>query len=210
MDDENSWRARLRRMGPTAERRRRAILGSRWEFLAEAGALMEASLDYEATLASVVELCVPTVADYCTIGLLDERGVVTWGSSAHRDPAKAPLAEKLRAYSPNFGGSNHPGAVAILSGETQLVNTVDEAFMRVLARDEEHLALIRELGLTAYLGVPLVARGRVLGLLVFVATAESGRRYTDNDVMFATEIGRRAALAVDHAVLYRAAEEAGR
>ena len=123
-DDENSWRARLRRMGPTAEHRRRAILGSRWEFLAEAGALMEASLDHETTLAAVVELCVPTVADYCAIGLLDERGVVSWGSSAHRDPAKAELARKLRAYSPNFGGSNHPGAKAILSGETQLLSLI--------------------------------------------------------------------------------------
>ena len=210
MTDDNSWRARIARMGPTAERRRRAILGSRWEFLAEAGALMEASLDYETTLASVVELSVPTVADYCAIGLLDERGVVTWGSSAHRDPMQAELAAKLRQYSPNIGGMDHPGAKAILSGETQLINNVDERTLHMLAVNDEHLALLRQLGPTAYLGVPLSARGRVLGILIFVATAESGRRYTESDVMFATEIGRRAALAVDHAVLYRAAEEAGR
>ena len=210
MSDTSSWRAKFPKLGETAERRRRAILGSRWEFLAEAGALMESSLDYETTLANVVELSVPTVADYCAIGLLDEHGVVTWGSSAHRDPAKAELAEKLRMYSPNIGGINHPGAKAILSGDTQLVNTVNDAFLRILAVNDAHLELIRELAPTAYLGVPLSARGRVLGLLVFVATAESGRRYSDADVMFATEIGRRAALAVDHAVLYRAAEEAGR
>lgn len=210
MSDTSSWRARFAKLGETAERRRRAVLGSKWEFLAEAGALMDSSLDYETTLANVVELSVPTVADYCAIGLLDEKGVVTWGSSAHRNPAKTDLAVKLRAYSPNLGGMDHPGAKAILSGEPQLVNTVNEAFMRVLAVDDAHLALIRELGPTAYLGVPLQARGRVLGLLAFVATAESGRRYTESDVMFATEIGKRAALAVDHAVLYRAAEEAGR
>ncbi|HUR92689.1 MAG TPA: GAF domain-containing sensor histidine kinase [Gemmatimonadaceae bacterium] len=210
MSDSSSWRARFAKLGETAERRRRAILGSKWEFLAEAGALMDSSLDYETTLANVVELSVPTVADYCAIGLMDEQGVVNWGSSAHRDPAKAELAVKLRAYSPNLGGMNHPGAKAILSGEAQLINSVDEAFLRVLAVDDTHLALIREVGPTAYLGVPLLARGRVLGLLVFVATAESGRRYTESDVLFATEIGKRAALAVDHAVLYRAAEEAGR
>lgn len=210
MAETNSWRARLGRLGETAERRRRAILGSRWEFLAEAGTVMEASLDYEDTLASVVELSVPTVADYCAIGLLDESGRVTWGSSAHRNPAKAELAARLRAYSPDFAGARHPGAKAILSGETQLINTVDDTFLRLLARDETHLALLRELGPTAYLGVPLSARGRVLGLLIFVATAESGRRYNDSDVMLANEVGHRAALAVDHAILYRAAEEAGR
>lgn len=210
MAETNSWRARIARLGETAERRRRAILGSRWEFLAEAGALMEASLDYEETLSSVVQLSVPTVADYCAIGVMDERGVVTWGSSTHRDPAKADLVARLRKYTPNIGGMNHPGVQALLSGEPQLINTVDEAFLRLLAVDDSHLALLRELGPTAYLGIPLVARGKVLGLLIFVATAESGRRYTDNDVLFATEIGRRAALAVDHALLYRAAEEAGR
>jgi len=206
MAETNSWRARFARLGETAERRRRAILGSRWEFLAEAGALMEASLDYEETLASVVQLSVPTVADYCAIGVMDQHGVVTWGSSTHRDKAKAELVAKLRQYTPNIGGMNHPGARALLSGEPQLINTVDEAFLRLLAVDEAHLALLRELGPTAYLGVPLVARGHVLGLLIFVATAESGRRYTDSDVLFASEIGRRAALAVDHAILYRAAE----
>jgi signal transduction histidine kinase len=210
MAETNSWRARFARLGETAERRRRAILGSRWEFLAEAGALMEASLDYEETLASVVELSVPTVADYCAIGVMDERGVVAWGSSVHRDPAKAELVAKLRKYTPNIGGMTHPGVQALLSGEPQLINTVDEAFLRILAVDETHLALLRELAPTAYLGVPLVARGHVLGLLIFVATAESGRRYTDSDVLFASEIGRRAAGAVDHAMLYRAAEEAGR
>ena len=210
MAETNSWRARFARLGETAERRRRAILGSRWEFLAEAGQLMEASLDYEETLASVVELSVPTVADYCAIGVMDERGVVTWGSSTHRDPAKAGLVAKLRKYTPNIGGMSHPGVQALLSGEPQLINTVDDAFLRILAVDETHLALLRELAPTAYLGVPLVARGHVLGLLIFVATAESGRRYTDSDVLFASEIGRRAALAVDHAMLYRAAEEAGR
>ena len=210
MAETNTWRAKIARLGETAERRRRAILGSRWEFLAEAGALMEASLDYEETLSNVVQLSVPTVADYCAIGVMDERGIVTWGSSMHRDPAKADLVARLRKYTPNIGGMNHPGVKALLSGEPQLINTVDEAFLRLLAVDETHLGLLRELGPTAYLGVPLVARGKVRGLLIFVATAESGRRYTDNDVLFATEIGRRAALAVDHAMLYRAAEEAGR
>lgn len=210
MTEENSWRGELDDLGAKAERRRRAIVGSRWEFLAEAGALMDASLDYEETLARVVKLSVPTVADYCAIGLMDERGVVAWGSSAHRDPAKSALAEKLRTYSPDFAGWDHPGAKAILSGEAQLVNTVDDAFLRMLARDETHLELLKELEPTAYLGVPLWARGKVLGLLAFVATAESGRRYDESDVAFAIEIGRRAALAVDHTLLYRAAAEAGR
>src|SRR5688500_18809127 len=133
MAETNTWRARFARLGEAAERRRRAILGSRWEFLAEAGAPMEALRDYTGTLARLVYLSVPTVADYCAIGVMDERGVVTWGSSAHRDPAKAELVSKLRSYTPNIGGMNHLGVQALLRGEPQLINTVDEAFLRLLA-----------------------------------------------------------------------------
>src|SRR5207248_3080403 len=56
--------------------------------------------------------------------------------------------------------------------------------------------------------VPLVARGRTLGVLSVVA-AESGRRYGETDLAFCEELARRAAVAVDNARLYRAAQVAG-
>jgi GAF domain-containing protein len=57
--------------------------------------------------------------------------------------------------------------------------------------------------------VPLIARGRTLGAITFVA-AESGRYYTEADLSFAEDLARRAALAVDNARLYREAQEANR
>ncbi|MFL5955807.1 MAG: GAF domain-containing protein [Gaiellaceae bacterium] len=53
--------------------------------------------------------------------------------------------------------------------------------------------------------VPLIARGRTLGTLTFVA-AEPGRQYGRQDFDFAQELGARAAVAVDNAHLYQAAE----
>jgi signal transduction histidine kinase len=41
-------------------------------------------------------------------------------------------------------------------------------------------------------------------------SAESGRRYWDEDVTFAKDLARRAALAIDNARLYREAQEANR
>jgi K+-sensing histidine kinase KdpD len=57
--------------------------------------------------------------------------------------------------------------------------------------------------------VPLVARGRVLGALA-CARAESGRGYEPSDLTLAEELARRAALAVDNALLYREAQRAVR
>jgi serine phosphatase RsbU (regulator of sigma subunit) len=49
--------------------------------------------------------------------------------------------------------------------------------------------------------LPLGARGRIFGALSFLS-AESNRRYDDDDLSFATDLARRAALAIDNARLY--------
>src|SRR5260221_12631609 len=59
------------------------------------------------------------------------------------------------------------------------------------------------------IAVPLLAQGRVLGALTF-AWSESGRRYDESDTMLAEELGRRAALAIENARLYRAELESQR
>jgi signal transduction histidine kinase len=73
----------------------------------------------------------------------------------------------------------------------------------------EHLRIVRELGLTSYICVPLVARGRTIGVL-WLASEKPERRYGAGDVAVAEELARRAALAVDNARLYSEAQEAVR
>jgi signal transduction histidine kinase len=82
----------------------------------------------------------------------------------------------------------------------------DEALVSA-ARDEEHLELLRRLGVRSYVIVPMVARGHMLGAMTFV-TAESGRRFGDIDVVMAEDLARRAAMAVDNARLHGEAVEA--
>jgi signal transduction histidine kinase len=189
---------------------RAAIIGPRWRFLAETSGLLDRSLDYQETLANVVRLVVPRLADYAVIALLADDGSLTWGYSAHCDPAKEPLVGRLRAYQPHLTAENHPTAEVLRSGKTRVVDVVDDSFLRSVARDDTHLALLRRLAPTSLIIVPLSARGTVLGSLLLATTTDSERRYTDRDVAIANEVGRRAALAVDHALLYRTAEQAAR
>jgi signal transduction histidine kinase len=189
---------------------RAAIIGARWRFLAEASAVLDRSLEYEETLANVVRLVVPRMADYAIVALLADDGSLTWGYSAHCDPSKEPLVGRLRAYQPHLTTEHHPTAEALRSGETQVVDVVDDAFLRSVARDGTHLALLRQLAPTSVIIVPLAARGRTFGSLLLATTRDSDRRYTDRDVAIANEVGRRVALAVDRALLFRAAEHAAR
>src|SRR5688572_22762849 len=81
---------------------RGAIIGARWRFLAEASTVLDRSLDYKETLTNVVQLVVPRMADYAAIALLGDDGSMTWGFSAHCDPAKEVLVGQLRAYQPQL------------------------------------------------------------------------------------------------------------
>jgi signal transduction histidine kinase len=62
--------------------------------------------------------------------------------------------------------------------------------------------MLRSLGFGGYIVVPLIARGNILGTLSFVAS-EKSRRYDVDDLAVAEELGRRCAIAVDNARLFR-------
>lgn len=187
-----------------------AIVGSRWQFLAEASELLDASLEYQQTLANVIALAVPRIADYAIIALLTDDKSLRWGWSAHRNPARDTVVAALRPYVPDLTTDDDPWATAIKSGQTQILEAVNDEYLRSIARDDTHLALLRELAPTSYIIIPLAARGRILGSLLFATDSDSGRRYDRRDGTIATEVGRRISLAVDNAMLYRAAEQAAR
>ena len=104
---------------PNRRRNRAAISRARWRFLAEASTVLDRSLDYKETLANVVQLVVPSMADYAGIALLGEDGSLSWGYSAHRDPAKEALARQLRTYQPQLTIADNPHAQVLRSGETR-------------------------------------------------------------------------------------------
>jgi serine phosphatase RsbU (regulator of sigma subunit) len=71
-----------------------------------------------------------------------------------------------------------------------------------VSQSSEHLQLMQEAGYNSAAVVPLVARGRVLGGLSFLH-AHGDLRYDPGDLEFLSELGERAALALDNARLYR-------
>jgi serine phosphatase RsbU (regulator of sigma subunit) len=177
-----------------------AARAAQLEFLADASQALAGTLDYRETLRQVASLAVPTHADWCSVQLLDD-GVLRTLAVAHVDPEKVALAKELETrWPPDL---NRPGGVAevVRSGTSLLVEAVTDEMLVASARDEEHLRIARELGLQSAMSVPLLAKERVLGVLSFVA-AESGRRYTAEDVSFAEDLARRAAQAIDNADLY--------
>ncbi|MDX6477949.1 MAG: hypothetical protein QOG29_536, partial [Gaiellaceae bacterium] len=175
-------------------------------FLVQASSVLGSSLDYRSTLSQVAQLAVPDIADWCGVDILEEDGTTRQLAVAHSDPQKVAFAHELSERYPPDPATPQGATKVVQTGEAELVPLITDEMIEAGARDELHLQLIRELGLRSYMCVPMVARGRTLGAVTFVA-AESGRIYGDADLELAEELARRAATAVDNAELYRRAEE---
>jgi PAS domain S-box-containing protein len=176
-------------------------------FLADATALLATSLDYETTLRRVAELAVPHVADRCAVHLVSDDGQLRSLELAHVDQDNLGPARQIeRRYALEV---DKPWGVpkVIRTGKVELYSDVPDDSRSDGAPDTEFLTTMREMGIRSAMIVPMVARGRTLGAVTFVS-AESGRHYGPDDLELAQHLGRRAALAVDNARLYRDAQEA--
>ncbi|MBI4498822.1 MAG: GAF domain-containing protein [Chloroflexi bacterium] len=173
----------------------------RLAFLVEAGTILAASLDYETTLAQVTNLVVPRLADWCVVYVIEADGQVHPLAVAHMDPTKVQWARELQQRYP-YDPSEQTGLPRVLrTGQPELYSEIPDALLESIARDAEHLAILRAVGLRSAMIVPLRAWGRTLGAITFAST-QPGRRYGPTDLALAEELADRAAVAVDNARLY--------
>ena len=179
-------------------------------YLARASELLSSSLDYEATLGEVTKLFVPHFADWASVSIVDEKtGLPKQLAVAHVDPAKIEWASELtRRYPPDMNARTGVPQV-IRTGKAELYPEIPDEMLVAGAIDAEHLRLIREVGLRSAIVVPLATAQKVFGAIT-VVSAESGRRYTDEDLDFLSELARRAALAVENSRLHKSETEARR
>jgi serine phosphatase RsbU (regulator of sigma subunit) len=173
----------------------------RVEFLARIGELLASSLDYQQTLRNVAGLAVPQIADWCAVDLFDEDGGREPVAIAHSRPEKLQMAERLRSYETERLDPEQGLGRVRRTGETLLYTQIPDELLVAAALDEEHLRLLRDVGMRAVLIVPLAVGNRTIGALTMV-NSESGRSFDASDVEFAEQIASRAALAVESARLY--------
>jgi PAS domain S-box-containing protein len=176
--------------------------------LAEVSALLATTHDLRTQTEQLARLLVPTLADWCSIDLLQDDGRIRRLAVVHADPTKAALAEQLRRHYPLLpADASHTLARVLQTRQSWFDPAVSAERLRAEARDAAHWELEQALGFQAEMVVPLVARGWVLGTLTCVLGA-GPRRYSTADLALVEELARRAAVAIDNARLYQIAETA--
>jgi PAS domain S-box-containing protein len=172
----------------------------RSEFVARAGRLLEAPPEPQAMLEQIVRLAVPDMAELCTVDLVSDGELGDTAVHA-TDPRSAEILRVSRARYPLDAGGPHPVAIVARTGRPHVQREIGPERLRAFAVDDEHLELMLRPGYASSLAVPLIARGRTIGVLSFMRFAAS-EPYDDRDAEVAGEVARRAALALDNARLF--------
>lgn len=202
---------REEKMRVQAEKARDAIQAAnqRLEFLTRATALLGESLDYQTRLDALVHLCVPEIADWSGVDMLGEDGSLERLAVAHWRPEHESVMRELQErYPPELEEGN--GILEVIqTGKRLFYPNIPDELIGQGAKDAEHARLLRLMGTSAALVVPITARGRTLGALTLgmgPKPAGSGRTFDEAAIALAEELADRAGVAVDNSRLYHQAQ----
>jgi len=176
----------------------------------EAASTFLGDLDYDRTLASIVDAVVPAFADHAFV---DVAADVEDEEAAPQELRRAALR-----HSPALGDRTipsvpigevspylpaHPTAVTFRTGESFVQPSLDADVIRQGVPKAEVADAYERAGLRAGMTVALRVRDRVLGVLT-LAQSVSGRDFDTDDLRVAQHFADRAAVAIDNAVAHRA------
>ena len=174
------------------------------QFLAQVGEALQASSNYDATVECIAKMAVGFLGDGCVIDILKGADRLSRKKVVHADPAKAGLAEALEHISPD---RNHAIWRVLATKQPLLFPDVSAEVLRFIAKDDEHLRRLEAIGIESVMLVPLVVHDRLAAVLSTVWCG-SGHRYRPEDVDVTQEFARRAALALENALVNDVAQAA--
>jgi serine/threonine-protein kinase RsbW len=212
VDESGTYHGRIWFLSDDTERRRaeaeRSELLQRLQrsqrsqaFLLDASRVLAGAEGYAETLERLAAVAVPTLGDICLIDVVGEDGSPRHMAARHADPRRQPLVDVLRRRFPPDPAGMHPSVDVTLSRRSRWSAEMSDDFLRATCRDAEHFALVKRLGFTSYMTVPLVAGDEVLGTVTLVS-AGSGRRFGPEDLALTEDLADRVAQVVAKARRY--------
>jgi PAS domain S-box-containing protein len=178
------------------------------KFLLEVSRAFSALLESDAVLHGITTLLVPRIADFCIVDVVKADGRIERSALKHADPDRQALLDRLAGSAP-VAGRGVGVAQTVASAESRLIGEVVPAWIAADSTSEEDARVIAELAPRSAMIVPLVAGGRVLGVITCASTSPD-RRYAPKDLGLVENVAARAALALEAARLFRESQEATR
>jgi signal transduction histidine kinase len=159
-------------------------------FLSNLAEILASALDEQAMLSAVARLLVPRLGDVCLADVVDDDGSVQRVDNTLDQWRLVPTP-------------------ALRSGETMVLTDLTPSALAAIAPEPAGQEAIRGAGIRALCLLPLIGRGRLLGVLTLGLTRPD-RRVTKADLPFLEDVAQRTALGADNARLYQQAQQASR
>ncbi|WNG21477.1 ATP-binding protein [Cystobacter fuscus] len=175
--------------------------------MARVGEVLAGSLDFQETLQQVARLMVPELADWCSVYAPDDKGQLELVVLANEDPEWVERGRDLDRLFPLVPEATSGSALTWRTGQAQWVPELRGEHLLAWARSPEHLRVVTGLRLHSAVCVPLRGRRESQGVMTLFATGDRAG-FTAEDLSLFQDVGRRAALALENARLYREAQEA--
>lgn len=177
-------------------------------FLSKASKFLGSTLEVDEILMNIVELCVEQSADLCAIDLLEEDGNLRRVKAAGTDDLHRTFIPIMEKCPPAFHILKHPAIQALQNQRTVAIPVFNQDWREKSTVSQAHHDLMKHTKPKSLIAVPLLARGRPLGVLTVIYTEMSGRTYNEMEVSLFEEIAERTAAAIDNAQLYRKSQQA--
>lgn len=172
----------------------------RERFLAEAGEKLAASFGSSETLTQVARLAIPAIADGCILENRVGDGFLA-GAAAHVDPAIEEILDEISESGARIPPKGHPLTEILALRLPVLLQS--NATLRLLETSTmpAYLKAVRIMNPESAMFLPLVAREQLIGALTLFRTKGT---FDGDDLGFAEDLARLAALALDNARLHDA------
>ncbi|GAA2456703.1 SpoIIE family protein phosphatase [Streptomyces glaucus] len=184
----------------------------RLQLVNEASVRIGSTLDVTRTAQELADVCVPALADFVSVDLLDPqehggepaaplRAPVTLRRAAHRSVTPGNPEAVTGPGQPDVYPAASPQADSLIAGRTVVATVPSGDLAEWLVRDRLRHERVKEHGVHSTMSVPLQARGTTLGVAVFTRFRRPDP-FTHDDVLLAEEVTARAALCIDNARRY--------
>jgi PAS domain S-box-containing protein len=177
-------------------------------FLAEVGAILAATLDYEDTLENIAQLVVRDLADFCIMYGVDDEGKIRRLKATSRDPSNEWVCDVFMKVQLDRS-RRHLVRPVLASRRSMFVQYVSPERIASLSQNEEELQVLRATDVRSIIAVPLLAHGKLVAVIALLSGSSSSL-YGPADVRLAEEIAQRAALAIANAGLFSEAQRAAK
>ncbi|MCD7438083.1 PAS domain-containing SpoIIE family protein phosphatase/ATP-binding protein [Streptomyces lincolnensis] len=185
----------------------------RLQLVNEASVRVGTTLDVTRTAQELADVCVPALADFVSVDLLDppaDGGEYLSGRltapfslrrAAHRSINPGNPEAVAKPGQVDVYPASSPQADSLVVGHTIVASTDTGDLSDWLSWDDVRLERIKQYGIHSTMSVPIQARGQTLGVAVLTRFRRPDG-FTPDDVLLAEEITARAAVCIDNARRY--------